>query len=89
MPIYEYECKKCGYRFERLQTMKEEPITSCPKCRGEVHRLISASGGFIFKESNRGRASQGKGGTCSIEQSGRTCCGSAQRCEAPPCGDRK
>lgn len=42
MPIYEYECKKCG-TFEHLQGMSEDPITRCPECRSKVSRLISSS----------------------------------------------
>lgn len=51
MPTYEYECKRCGVRFERFQSMSEEPIRVCPECGGEVRRLISAGGGVIFKGS--------------------------------------
>ena len=51
MPTYEYECKRCGIRFERFQYITEEPIRSCPECGGEVKRLISPGGGFIFKGS--------------------------------------
>jgi len=51
MPTYEYECKRCGVRFERFQSMSEEPIKVCPECGGEVRRLISAGGGVIFKGS--------------------------------------
>ncbi len=50
MPLYEYECKDCGVRFERRQHMEDEPIESCPECSGEVHRLIQPVG-IIFKGS--------------------------------------
>ena len=40
MPTYEYECTKCGHTFEAFQSMKDEPLSSCPKCRGRVRRLI-------------------------------------------------
>lgn len=33
MPIYEYECKKCGYKFEQLQKMTDQPVRICPKCK--------------------------------------------------------
>ncbi len=42
MPIYEYECLSCGTRTERLQKMGDPPIAACPKCGGEVKKLISA-----------------------------------------------
>ena len=51
MPTYEYECKVCGYRFEKFQSMTEEPIKECPKCGGEVIRLISKNVNFILKGS--------------------------------------
>jgi len=49
MPIYEYECKKCGHRFEKWQNMDDPLITKCLICKGKVERLISASVNFIFK----------------------------------------
>lgn len=42
MPLYEYKCKKCGHRFERIQTYSAEDTKECPVCQGEVERLISA-----------------------------------------------
>ena len=51
MPTYEYECTKCGHTFEAFQSMKDEPLSSCPKCRGRVRRLIGGGIGVIFKGS--------------------------------------
>ena len=51
MPTYEYECEKCGHRFELFQSMKDEPKKRCPKCRGKVRRLIGTGAGMIFKGS--------------------------------------
>lgn len=51
MPTYDYECSKCGHRFEKFQKMTDEPLSSCPKCKGKVHRLIGGGGGIIFKGS--------------------------------------
>ncbi|MDD5556963.1 MAG: zinc ribbon domain-containing protein [bacterium] len=51
MPTYEYECRKCGCRFERFQAMSAPPLRSCPRCRGAVRRLISGGAGIIFKGS--------------------------------------
>jgi putative FmdB family regulatory protein len=50
MPIYAYECKNCGVRFERRQSFNDDPITVCPECEGEVHRLIQPAG-IVFKGS--------------------------------------
>jgi putative FmdB family regulatory protein len=51
MPTYEYECEKCGHRFEVFQSMKDEPKKRCPKCKGKLRRLIGTGSGMIFKGS--------------------------------------
>jgi putative FmdB family regulatory protein len=51
MPTYEYECLKCGKIFEKFQKMSDSHLRECPKCRGQVKRLISAGSGLIFKGS--------------------------------------
>jgi putative FmdB family regulatory protein len=50
MPIYAYECKDCGVRFERRQSFSDDPIRVCPECEGTTHRLIQPAG-VIFKGS--------------------------------------
>ena len=51
MPTYEYECDKCGHRFEVFQSMTEPPRKRCPKRRGKVRRLIGGGAGVVFKGS--------------------------------------
>ncbi len=52
MPTYDYECKKCGHRFEKSHSMTAEPIKTCPKCKKDaVVRLIGSGSGLIFKGS--------------------------------------
>lgn len=51
MPTYDYECSKCGKRFEKFQKMSDKPVMECPKCGGKAERLISAGSGVIFKGS--------------------------------------
>ena len=43
MPIYEYECDKCGAHLEVLQKMGDKALTRCAKCRGRVHKVVSRS----------------------------------------------
>ncbi len=50
MPTYEYECRDCGRRFDRVQSFNDEPIRICPHCGGTTRRVIHASG-VIFKGS--------------------------------------
>jgi putative FmdB family regulatory protein len=42
MPLYEYQCKKCGHRFEKIQKFSDKPIKKCPECGGAVEQTISA-----------------------------------------------
>jgi putative FmdB family regulatory protein len=42
MPLYEYQCKKCGHRFEKIQKFSDKPIKKCPECGGPVEQTISA-----------------------------------------------
>jgi len=51
MPTYEYECTKCGYRFERFQKITDPPRKRCPRCRGAVRRLLGTGAGMIFRGS--------------------------------------
>ena len=50
MPIYEYQCEACADRFEVKQSMKDDPLTTCPQCGKRVQRLIS-SPAIMFKGS--------------------------------------
>ena len=42
MPIYEYNCPKCG-DFEAMQRMSDKPLRKCPSCSGKVTKLISST----------------------------------------------
>jgi putative FmdB family regulatory protein len=43
VPLYEYECKRCHHRFERIQKFSDPLVKKCPKCKtGRVEKLISA-----------------------------------------------
>ena len=48
MPIYEYECAKCGTTIEVIQKFSDEPLQTHEGCGGSLTKLISASG-FQFK----------------------------------------
>jgi len=49
MPIREYECEACGYRFERIEYGTDYELPECPRCveewgcKGDMRKLPSAS----------------------------------------------
>ena len=62
MPIYEYECKKCGQIKEVFQKFSDKPLTKCKQCSGKLHKLISHSsfhlkgtGWYVTDYANRSR----------------------------------
>jgi putative FmdB family regulatory protein len=43
MPIYEYQCDKCGHHLEALQKISDKPLRECPECgKHSLKRLMSA-----------------------------------------------
>jgi len=50
MPTYEYACKSCGEHMEVVQSFKDDPLTTCPNCQGEL-RKVFGSIGIAFKGS--------------------------------------
>ena len=61
MPIYEYKCTVCDLRFERRQPVDDDPIQSCPSCRGYTRRVLSPAG-IIFKGSGFYATDNGRSG---------------------------
>ena len=43
MPIYEYECTKCGNIEEVIQKFSDKPLKKCNHCSGKLHKLVSQS----------------------------------------------
>ncbi|MFZ5563860.1 MAG: FmdB family zinc ribbon protein [Thermodesulfobacteriota bacterium] len=43
MPIYEYQCAKCGKIHEAWQKITDKPLQRCEACSGKLHKLISHS----------------------------------------------
>ena len=71
MPLYEYECDACGHRFEKIQKFSDPLETTCPKCGGSVHKLMSSpaiqfkgSGFYItdYPKGDKGTAPKSDGG---------------------------
>jgi putative FmdB family regulatory protein len=71
MPIYEYECGKCGV-FEQSQRISDPALSKCPTCRRKVRRLISntsfqlkGSGWYVtdYARANGSKSGGGDGKT--------------------------
>ena len=70
MPIYDFRCHECGKVSEIFLRGTEGEVAHCPDCSSEnLERLITAS--YMIKMD--------------APSAGTTCCGRAERCEAPPC----
>jgi putative FmdB family regulatory protein len=62
MPIYEYECTKCGKIEEIVQKFSDKPLVKCTQCSGKLHKLISHSsfhlkgtGWYVTDYANKSR----------------------------------
>jgi len=42
LPLYEYECSKCGHRVEKIENVSGPYLKKCPKCGRKVQQLPSA-----------------------------------------------
>lgn len=69
MPLYEYQCKKCGHRFEKIQKFSDKPIKKCPECGGAVEQLLSApavqfkgSGWYVTDYAKKSSTASSEGG---------------------------
>jgi putative FmdB family regulatory protein len=61
MPIYEYECGHCNFRFEMKQGFDEEPQVLCPQCQRRARRVFHSTpvifkgSGFYITDSRKGK----------------------------------
>jgi putative FmdB family regulatory protein len=42
VPLYEYECAKCGRRTEKIESVDGPHLKKCPHCGGKVAQLLAA-----------------------------------------------
>ena len=74
MPTYEYRCRHCGEHLEVVQSFKDDPLTVCPKCEGELRKVFSPIGiafkgsGFYRNDSRPAASSSGKTGAASSDK---------------------
>ena|ERR1700682_1906903 len=76
MPLYEYECKKCHHRFEKIQKFSDKMVKKCPECGGPVEQMISApavqfkGSGWYVTDYAKKSSSQGSSGSGDSESKG-------------------
>ena len=68
MPIYGYRCRSCGNELEVLQKMSDPPLKTCPKCSGELTKILYPVG-VIYKGSGY-YSTDYKGGKASSKAAG-------------------
>jgi putative FmdB family regulatory protein len=68
VPLYEYQCKKCRHRFEKIQKFSDRPVKKCPECGGAVEQLLSApavqfkgEGWYVTDYARKGRGTSESG----------------------------
>ncbi len=76
MPIYEYECSHCRFRFERKQGFDDAAEAVCPQCGQRAHRVfhptpvIFKGSGFYITDSRKGSGGGGVAGQPEAGQKG-------------------
>jgi putative FmdB family regulatory protein len=66
MPLYEYQCDACGFRFEVIQRFSDPPVEHCQSCGGPVRKLLSSpaiqfkgSGWYVTDYARKGAKGAG------------------------------
>jgi putative FmdB family regulatory protein len=70
VPLYEYQCKKCKHKFEKIQKFSDRPIKKCPECGGPLEKVQHApnvqfkgSGWYVTDYGGKGDKSKAEGGS--------------------------
>lgn len=53
MPIFDYQCRKCGHTFDALQKLNEAPLTKCPECGKEALEKLLSTPAFQVKGKHK------------------------------------
>ena len=68
VPLYEYECQACHFRFEKLQRLSDPPPPRCPECGGKIVQMMSTSsvqfkgsGWYVSDYQRKGSGGDSKG----------------------------
>jgi putative FmdB family regulatory protein len=73
MPTYEYACRDCGEHLEIVQSFKDDALTVCPNCQGNLRKVFSPIGiafkgdGFYKTDSRSSKTAASNGGSGTSE----------------------
>src|SRR3954454_3991921 len=72
MRTYEYRCRSCGEHLEVVQSFKDDPLTVCPQCEGELRKVfspigISFKGSGFYKTDSRSSSAGSKSASTNAE----------------------
>ncbi len=77
MPLYEYQCKKCKHRFEKIRKFSDPLLKKCPECGGPLEQLLSppavqfkGSGWYVTDYARKGAGSSESGAASDGAKSG-------------------
>jgi putative FmdB family regulatory protein len=70
VPLYEYQCKKCKHKFEKIQKFSDQPVRKCPECGSPVEKIMHApavqfkgSGWYVTDYGGKGEAPKSDSGS--------------------------
>jgi putative FmdB family regulatory protein len=70
VPLYEYQCKKCKHKFEKIQKFSDRPIRKCPECGGPLEKIQHApnvqfkgTGWYVTDYGGKGDKAKSDGST--------------------------
>jgi len=74
MPIYEYECRKCGGRFEQLIRRDADIPRACPKCGAKSPKKVFSAFSVAASEAHAASACEScPTGSCPMRAGGGCC----------------
>lgn len=85
MPLYEYQCTKCGHEEEVLQKVSDKPLKKCPACgKSAMMKKVSAAafrlkGGGWYETDFKSGKKKNVAGDSAKKDSGKKAAGSATK----------
>jgi putative FmdB family regulatory protein len=76
LPLFEYQCQKCGVRIEKIEKFTAPTSAKCASCGGKIERLLSSpaiqfkgTGWYITDYARKSSTPAGSNGSSSKSES--------------------